>query len=517
MLNAKVSGSSTRCLGLSGEVRGAPETTFFSEVKESMVKKSIWSFLLGTLLVVLLAGSGVASQVWDDENRVAPPGSERTALDRYVATPDPNYKFELVKTLEGPGFKAYVLDMTSQSWRSPEEVDRTLWEHWLTIIKPDDVQTSTGLLFIGGGKNGNPPPDKVEKMLAEIAVGTKSVLVSLQMVPNQRLKFADEFDDRYKEKGRTEDELIAYTWDKFLKTGDELWPARLPMVKSAVRAMDTVTLFLGSDEGGNTTVDQFVVAGGSKRGWTTWMTAAVDPRVVAIAPIVIDMLNLEESFKHHWQAYGFWAPAVGDYVDMGIMDRMGDPRFKELMEIVEPYEYRSRLTMPKFMINASGDQFFLPDSSQFYFDDLLGAKYVRYVPNADHGLDGSDAAESLAAFHNAVCYGLPLPKFSWELLPDGSIRVETKDKPAAVKMWQATNPDARDFRVETLGKVWTSTDLSDQSDGVYVGKVEKPEKGWTAFLVELTYPSGTRVPFKFTTQVRVVPDTLPFPPPEPGK
>ena len=30
--------------------------------------------------------------------------------------------------------------------------------------------------------------------------------------------------------------------------------------------------------------------------------------------------------------------------------------------------------MPKFVLNAAGDQFFLPDSSQFYYDELKGPK-----------------------------------------------------------------------------------------------------------------------------------------------
>jgi hypothetical protein len=45
---------------------------------------------------------------------------------------------------------------------------------------------------------------------------------------------------------------------------------------------------------------------------------------------------------------------------------------------------------------------------------------------------------------------------------------------------------------------------------VYVTHLAKPEAGYTAFFVELIYDSGGTYPFKFTTEVSVVPDTLPF-------
>ena len=79
-----------------------------------------------------------------------------------------------------------------------------------------------------------------------------------------------------------------------------------------------------------------------------------------------------------------------------------------------------------------------------------------------------------------------------------------------MNLWQATNPEARDFRVDTIDKAWTSTPLSPTKPGSYVGQVAKPENGFTAFFVELVYPSGGRYPFKFTTEVSVVPDILPF-------
>ena len=435
------------------------------------------------------------------------PAATQTALDRYVARPDPSFRYKLVNTSPGKGFTVHLLQMTSQSWRSPSEVDRPVWEHWLTIVKPDRVETSTALLFIGGGKNDGKLPRTADAMLRSIAAETQSVVAELRMVPNQPLTFSDG-------KPREEDEVIAYTWDKFLKTHDETWPLRLPMTKSAVRAMDAITAFCASDQGGQIRVNRYVVAGGSKRGWTTWTTAAVDRRVVAIVPIVIDVLNIEKSMIHHYRAYGFWAPAVHDYEEMGIMQWMGKPQSKPLWKIEEPYEYRDRLTMPKFMVNSTGDQFFLPDSSQFYFGELRGEKFLRYVPNTDHSLRNSDATESLQAYYAAFLRNTPRPDFAWNLERDGSIRVTARTRPAEVKLWQASNPKARDFRLETLGPVWSSTNLEAQRPGVYLAKVQKPASGWTAFLVELTFPSGGKFPFKFTTPVRVIPDNLPYPPPK---
>ncbi len=439
---------------------------------------------------------------------LAVPGAEptparKTALDEYIAKPDPTYSWKVVNTIPGDGYTTFVVDLKSQSWRQVPDVDRTVWQHWLVIVKPDSVKRDTAYLRIGGGRNGSQPPAKPSPQTVAVARSTHTVVADLSMVPNQPLIFNGDG------KPRNEDDLIAYCWIKFMDSGDATWLPRLAMVKSAVRAMDAVTELLGSEKGGKTPIKKFVVAGGSKRGWTTWLTAAVDPRVCAIMPIVIDVVNLRPWTIHHYSAYGFWAPAIGDYSRHNIHDRFDTPPYLELLKIEDPYSYRDRFTMPKFVVNAAGDQYFPPDSSRFYFDDLPGVKYLRYVPNANHSLSGSDALESIAAFYQAILKGAPLPKFSWKVQADGSIRVQTQDKPLEVHLWQATNPKARDFRLEAIGPAYKKAVLSSLGDGVYVAKVDKPAQGWTAYFVELVFPSGEKIPYKFTTQVQIVPDVLP--------
>lgn len=453
------------------------------------------SAIVGTLL---LFAAGTAGTAFSQE---LPP---KTALDDYVNKPDDTYRWKVISSNSAEGLNQVVIDMVSQTWRSPEEVDRTQWQHWMTVAYPDKVRSNIGFLYIGSGRNGGDPPSGPNDRVKSLAKATGTVVAELHMVPNQPLVF---FNDGRK---RSEDDLIAYTWEKFLETGEAGWLARNAMIKSAVRAMDTMTAYMASEAGGGQTVDKFVVAGASKRGWTTWLTGAIDDRVVAIAPIVIDVLNVHVSMMHHFKAYGFWAPAVGDYVEHRIMHRMNHPRMAELYQLVDPLYYRHRLTMPKFVLNAAGDQFFLPDSSKFYWEDLEGDKYLRYVPNADHSLRNSDGLESVIAFYSLIVTGKPIPKVTWFKVTDGELEVKTDQKPKEVRLWQATNPVARDFRLETLGPKYTSTELEVNGNGEYVINVKKPEKGWRAYFVEFTYDVGAALPLKLTTEVCVIPDILPF-------
>ncbi len=427
----------------------------------------------------------------------------RTAIDDYVQAADDSYAWKIVSSAEADGLTTIVVDLVSQTWLTAEEVDRTKWQHWLTLTIPAEVASSVALLYVGGGSNGGEPPVASRQQMAAIARASGTVVAELGMVPNQPLVFHGDGKPRY------EDDLIGYAWVQYLGTGDPRWLPRNAMVKSAVRAMDAVSAVMASDAGGKYTVDRFVVAGASKRGWTTWLTGAMDDRVVGIIPIVIDVLNVTPSMRHHFAAYGFWAPSIGDYVAHGIMLHFDDPKLAALYRLVDPYYYRHRLAMPKLVLNAAGDQFFLPDSAQFYWHDLRGENYLRIVPNADHGLGGSDAVETIAAFHALLAEGRKPPQLSWTKT-QGALRVLTQQAPTEVRLWQATNPQARDFRLETLGAAFTDSVVEADAPGLYSARVEAPESGWTAWFLELAFDVGGAAPLKLSTEVMVTPDTLPF-------
>ena len=463
-----------------------------------------------TIAALLLSPAPSAASPRQSAPALRATQDQQTPLDRYVAAPDPHFTWTVRATSKVRGLTVTQLKFTSQQWLTEREVVKPIWTHDLNILRPARVVSDIALLFVTGGEIDEPTPEPPPAWLLDIARDTGTVVAELRTVPNQPVVFQDD----PKHELRSEDDFIAYTWNHFLRTGDDRWPARLPMTKSAVRAMDAVTAFSATTEGGHVRIARFVVAGASKRGWTTWTTAAVDARVVAIVPVVIDVLNLEASFAHHWQAYGAWAPAVKDYVDQDIMNWLGTPAFRALMRIEEPFEYRARLTMPKLILNASGDEFFLPDSSQFYIDQLQGETNLRYVPNAGHGLEHTDAAQTLEAFYAAVVSGRPRPTFTSSVDADGSLRVVARDRPSAVRLWQATNPKARDFRLDTIGPAYHATLLAPAGPNTWVARVVSPPAGWTAYFVELVFPSGGRYPLKLSTSVRVTPERMPFPPRE---
>ncbi len=442
-----------------------------------------------------------------DNNRAleTPLNDGPTALDRYVAAPDDTYQWNTIQRKEENGLTTYIIDLTSQRWLTEQEVDRPVWKHWLIVARPHAAKKSTALMFVSGGSNRGGPPTDIDDRIRGIALATNSVVAEIKMIPNQPLVFHQDGVPR------VEDDLIGYTWDQYLKTGDARWPARLPMVKSVVRAMDTVQQLLREEDAPSPLeIEKFVVAGGSKRGWTTWMVAAVDKRVAAIAPIVIDVLNVDRSMQHHYAAYGFWAPAIGNYVQHKVPHRRFWPRYRDLLQLVDPYAYRDRLTMPKCIISATGDEFFVPDSSQFYFDRLPGEKHLCYVPNGNHSLGGTNALDTLVAFHWAIVNDVARPKYHWSYPGDRSIRVTCETPPKKVLLWHATNPSARDFRVDTIGRAYRSVPVEAQSDGSYLAEIKSPEQGWTAFFVQMVFDIGAPTPLRLTTPVRITPTDLPF-------
>jgi len=448
-----------------------------------------------------------------------------TPLDDYVNAPDNSYKYVVNSTIRGVTWTGYNIRLTSQTWMTIKETNSPVWEHWLVICIPDVVVTQTSFIFIDGGHINDPPPTSVYAPV-EVVCLSGSVGAHLQTIPNEPLYFENDGVRR------SEDAIIAYTWSHFFNdTSDPTWLLRLPMTKATVRAMDTIQDFTKQFSHIKNPIENFIISGASKRGWTTWTTGAVDKRVIAMAPIVMPILNIVPNMGHQWQCYGEWSFALDDYLKLGIMGYLNKQQFVDLAAVVDPYTYVDRLTMPKYILTSSGDEFFLPDSPQFFMNQLQGPYYLRVVPNAEHSMAGHqiDLTEGISTFFHLVVRKLPIPEITYNVtyLEDGGAVIFAKSnvKPSRVELYHAltVSHTKRDFRLiicEALNSTciqpipWIPEGLSDLGDYTYKATVKAPEHGWRGFLIHFTYDYSGNGLYKFmqSTQAYVVPNTLPFPP-----
>ncbi len=437
-------------------------------------------------------------------------------LEDYVSQPEPpmwDY-YDIVNATPGAflgtTYTTYELLLRSQEWRTSADIETgTVWEHNLLVVIPDVPENDTALLVVEGGSNPNAPAD-VTEYAGLLASTLGSVLALVGQVPNQPIRFVGEGINR------REDEIIAYSYRQHLDGGDDEWPVLLPMTKSAVRAMDVIQELAQDTIGFE--VDGFVVGGASKRGWTTWLTAAVDDRVKGIAPVVIDVLDMDDQIDRHFKSYGEYSFAINDYVELNVFQSFGTPAGDELQAIVDPFAYVERYTMPKLILNATGDEFFLPDGSRLYFDQLPEPKELIYQPNIGHGSGDLDILSLLGdatSFYLGVARDETRPGVDWEILPTGAIRATAEVAPEQVRLYQATTdtPGQRDFRLtnrfgQEVGPEWTYTVLTPAKQGgnVFVGAVPYPDQDdWTGFFLEFRFDG-----YKLTTDVSIKPDWLPY-------
>jgi PhoPQ-activated pathogenicity-related protein len=455
--------------------------------------------------------------------------SAQTALDEFIAADDGAFAYTQYAEGAGFGWRAHFLKMTSQRWRGEEDVDCArrlagswldaceLWQHELIVYVPGTISqgssastAKTAVLLIGGGDNTGSPTTDPDDFIGPFAFVADAVVVELRQVPNQPYFF-----DAEPGRERTEDEVLGLSIDRWFATLDPSWPALAPMTKSAVKAMDAAQRFIRDEYGFE--IADFVVAGGSKRGWTTWLTAAVDDRVKAIMPASIEVHDLLSQLRHHHAGYGFFAPATVDYVEANLACQLENDSTTTLLELIDPNTYKDRYTMPKLLLNSTGDQFFAADSARFYYSGLPAPKQLRMAPNTDHGQSIETLTAGLQWLLDAVTGDSPGRDIDWSTDPDGTLRVTTNGDEQEVVLWQATNPDARDFRLENIGAAWSSTPLTRSSTGEYVVPPELPASGWTARLVEvrfdtLSLPGYGEFTEAYTTEIQVLPDTLPFEP-----
>jgi PhoPQ-activated pathogenicity-related protein len=468
-------------------------------------------------------------------------------LFQYVNRPDHHYKYVdtgyRLENKTGSTWTGYVLNMTSQQWMNDSVVSVSVWTHQVVVIVPSTVRyPNISAIYATGGKiehNADGPPKILSEDIiipALLSEATGTICATLYQVPEEPIVFASDPS----KKQRIEDAFVAYTWVEYLRTGNASWVNLLPMVKSVVRAMDTVQHY-ANDVLKVGKIESFVIAGASKRGWTTWLTGAVDTRIVSIMPIVFDMLNFQENVMHTYRALGGWSFAFVDYWNLNLTELLGAPSFKPLADIIDPLQYASYLSMPKLVIDATGDEFFATDDDKYWWGQIPGETLRLMLPNAEHTCATGllDLLPGIISYYTAIVQQVPRPQLSWVMDYDkGTIVAKTTTKPDKVYMyWSNTfGTERRDFRlikgdtkadpckfipVHIFGTaclnpvfwVWESIVPDSVENGVYTYSASQPmpDGGWRGFLLMFHFPGPNGTSYRLTTQANIIPNTLPFP------
>lgn len=417
-------------------------------------------------------------------------------------------EYSFLRKEKRPQLELHQYQLTSQHWSPVKTLHPAKWQHNVDIFIPDNPFSQRALVIVNNGINHNiksmdsvPATDFSASTLENIARATNTIVISVDNIPNQYLT--------YEENGKPlkEDDSVAHSWTLFMEQPDkqQLMPLHIPMAISVSQA-----LTLAQRELKQWNIDNFIVSGISKRGWTTWLAAIADPRIDAIVPFAIDLLGTTATLKHMYQSYGGNWPAVfHPYYQERIDEKIATPEFFKLMQIEDPLQYlgsmyESRLAIPKYIINASGDDFYVPDNSKFYYEKLPGKKSLRVAPNSDHRGIAKFAEQSLTAFIRRFQHSTPLPILHTTLRQQAGkpiLTVKFSEKPEKVQRWTAKNPLARDFR-HACGISYNASPINLNTKKEIEISLNIPSKGWEATYIEATYADG----YVATTQVYITPN-----------
>ncbi len=421
------------------------------------------------------------------------PVTPETALQAYLHNGDTSFKWEVKDKMKEEGVTFYRIQFTSQTWQ------KIHWTHDLMIMVPDELKFDEALLFITGGSNKNEVPnshkftDVLAKEFSRMAKVDKTITAVLWQVPNQPL-----YDNL------VEDALISRTLHNYQNDHDFNWPLLFPMTKSAVRAMDLVQEF--SKKEIHKKIKGFVVSGASKRGWTTWLTGANDKRVVAIGPMVIDMLNMPVNIPYDKVVWGDYSVEIEDYVKLGLAQQFGSSQSNDLVKMIDPYSYRKTLTMPKMLFMGTNDPYWPVDAVKNYIDDIPGDNHICYTSNAGHDLgDKKKAFSTLSAFLGTTISKGKYPVCDYTISElNGKITLTvntTADKLVDASLYTTTSSN-QEFR----DKKWNSVDLNVEKKPVVQVNVDYPATGYKAFYVELKYKAPFGSDFTQCTRMFVTSD-----------
>ena len=94
-----------------------------------------FNYLLNFAVILMFTFVGCNSSLKNDD---------KTLLIDYVNSHDPSFRYDMVDTIIGDGWKEYKIRMVSGSWLDKNDFDDNSneWWHWISVIVPDNLEKS---------------------------------------------------------------------------------------------------------------------------------------------------------------------------------------------------------------------------------------------------------------------------------------------------------------------------------------------------------------------------------------
>jgi len=225
---------------------------------------------------------------------------------------------------------------------------------------------------------------------------------------------------------------------------------------------------------------------------------------------------------HKEKAYTNITPKEPYYVE-NITRDLDEEWVQQMFAACDPYSFFDRYEgILKVVIDATNDEFFMPDDEYYWWQDFPEPKYFEMVPDAEHSLSTGiqELAPTVATVVASYLNDYTFPVLNWEIdyEGNGSITATITGNTTRVKKavrFHGTSctgrPPRRDFRVITLDdpclcgfkadngeycanaeSLFFATELTAISDdgtqAVYVAEPPSvPNNHWGAFFIAIQY------------------------------
>lgn len=454
------------------------------------------------------------------------------------------------------GVTAHELEVTAMTYLTAFETNSHIWTYRVFVMIPDvyDESIKHNAFMTNEGSTG----PFIDDMMKLVNITAFTGTVSIFMVENQDENFM--YTDDSTGKMRGEDEIVAYSWMHYLNNPNDFeWVITLAMTKSVIKVFNAAADFVHNQEGFELT--NYMISGASKHGWNAWLVGALDDRVIGIAPVAMDLLNMRENLRDHFRSIGGWSYAFYPYYAEGLTYYLDAPTFAGLECMIDPMKwmpsYLSK-NIPIYHTGNAGDEFFLITNALNYLDDAreqglnIWNRYLINVPHQmdDHEMYQDDLWISLRVFYYAVADGdweNTLPTYDWNISQTsetGTIVVSVDSDTDVTcrtfgadssKNWMDAEGERRDFRLTHFhyeppyavfsGILWhtnlhlpTITETDENKEFEVTWPQREDDWGYRAFYAELAMdlPGGIfvqdRAPSRWTlaTPANIMPEGLPF-------